>query len=94
MNSSTTWPSRNAFTAGMPRIPKLAASEVFWSTSTLASSSSPSRFATAASSAGPSARHGPHHSAQKSTTTGTSRERSITRASKSLSLTSKVTLRA
>ena len=27
VNSSTTWPSRNAFTAGMPRIPKLVASD-------------------------------------------------------------------
>ena len=30
------------------------------------------------SSVGLRARHGPHHDAQKSTTTGTSRERSIT----------------
>ena len=45
VNSSTTLPSRNALTAGIPWIPKPAASDWFWSTSTLASSSSPSRFA-------------------------------------------------
>ncbi len=53
----------------------------------------PSRFATSASMAGPSARHGPHHSAQKSTTTGTSCERSMTFASKSASVTSETTNR-
>ena len=46
------------------------------------------RAASAASSAGVSVRHGPHHSAQKSTTTGTARERSITSLSKLASLTS------
>ena len=42
----------------------------FASTSTLASSTLPARLPTAASSAGPSWRQGPHHSAQKSTTHG------------------------
>ena len=42
----------------------------------------------AASSAGVRVRHGPHHSAQKSTTTGTWRERSITSDSKVASVTS------
>ena len=41
-----------------------------------------------ASSSGPSWRHGPHHSAQKSTTTGTVADWSITSAWKSCSLTS------
>ena len=49
------------------------------------------RVRTASSSAGPSVRHGPHHSAQKSTTTGTCLERSMTFAWKSCSLTSLIT---
>ena len=48
--------------------------------------------ATAASSAGPSWRQGPHHSAQKSTTTGSSRERSTTSSMKFASVTSVITL--
>src|SRR5205814_1244594 len=91
MNSATTLPSRNALTAGMLAIWKLIARLGLRSVSTLASSISPARFATAASSAGPSTRQGPHHSAQKSTTTGTSRERSTTLASKSASVTSNAT---
>ena len=58
------------------------------SVSTFASTTLPSRAAAACSSTGPSARHGPHHSAQKSTTTGTSCERAITSRSKSCSATS------
>ena len=54
VNSATTLPSRNAFTAGIPWTPKLAASAWFASTSTFASSTLPARLATAASSAGPS----------------------------------------
>ena len=50
------------------------------SVSSLASTTLPSRAAAAFSSAGVSWRHGPHHSAQKSTTTGTWRERSTTSA--------------
>ena len=51
---------------------------------------SPSRRCTASSRAGPSVRQGPHHSAQKSTTTGTCFERSTTLSWKSCSLTSLV----
>ena len=40
---------------------------------------------------GVSWRHGPHHAAQKSTTTGSSRERSMTSCSKVASVTSKIT---
>ena len=47
-----------------------------------------SRLRTAFSSTGVSCRHGPHHSAQKSTTTGTSCERSMTSCSKVASVTS------
>ncbi len=91
VNSATTWPSRNAFTAGIPWTPKLADSPWLASTSTFASSTLPARLAIAASSAGVSCRHGPHHSAQKSTTTGNSRDRSTTSVTKSDSLTSLLT---
>jgi hypothetical protein len=70
-NSSTSRPSTSALTAGMPWTPKAAASCGAWSTSTRASSTSPPRASTARSSIGPSARHGAHQAAQKSTTTGT-----------------------
>ena len=59
VNSATTWPSRNAFTAGIPWTPKLADERPgSTSTSTFASSTLPARLAIAASSAGPSWRHG------------------------------------
>ena len=54
----------------MPLTPNCCASAGFASTSTLASSTAPSRASTSRSSTGASAWHGPHHSAQKSTTTG------------------------
>ena len=60
----------------------------FESMSTFASTTAPSRRSTASSRIGVSCRHGPHHAAQKSTTTGTSRERSITSASNVASVTS------
>ena len=44
--------------------------------------------AAASSSTGPSDLHGPHHSAQKSTTTGASFDASITSVSKLFSVTS------
>ena len=79
MNSAATLPSRNALTAGMPWIRNAAASRWLASTSTFASSTFPARAAAARSSAGVSCLQGPHHSAQKSTTTGISLERSSTR---------------
>ena len=60
----------------------------FASTSTFASSTLPARAVAARSSAGVSCLQGPHQSAQKSTTTGSSRERSSTRCWKSASPTS------
>src|SRR5919201_5049018 len=87
-NSRTTRPFRKAFTAGMPRMPNSSARRGFASTSTFTSESRPSRAATSRSSTGASAWHGPHHSAQKSTTTGCSRERSTTWVSKVASVTS------
>ncbi len=79
---------RNALTAGMLWIRKCRARFGLASVSSLASSTCPSRAATACSSTGPSCRQGPHHSAQKSTTTGTVAERSITAVWKVASVTS------
>src|SRR3978361_1382629 len=60
----------------------------FASMSTLTSSTAPSVAATAFSITGASAWHGPHHTAQKSTSTGTLRERSMTACSNPASSTS------
>ena len=81
-------PSRNALTAGMLWIRNVRAMIGLASTSTLASSILPARSATARSITGPSWRHGPHHSAQKSTTTGSVCDRSMTADWKVLSVTS------
>ena len=78
MNSATTLPSLKALTAGMLAIWNSWAICWLRSVSSLASSISPFRALTAFSSAGPRVRQGPHHSAQKSTTTGTCFERSTT----------------
>src|SRR3954447_11926345 len=93
MNSETTRPSLNAFTAGIDWIWKAREIDGLASVSSLARTTSPSRAAASCSRTGPSARHGPHHSAQKSTTTGTSLDRSTTSRSKSCSVTS-MTMRA
>ena len=93
MNSSTTLPSLNAFTAGIDWIPKAWERRGLASVSTFTSSTWPSRLATAFSSTGLSGRHGPHHSAQKSTTTGCSWERWMTSRSKVSSVASMGTLR-
>ena len=90
-NSATIWPSLNALTAGMPWMPNAAASCWLASVSSLASATSPSCSFASASSTGVSWRHGPHHSAQKSTTTGISCERSMTSCSKVASVVSKIT---
>src|SRR5919201_379591 len=87
-NSLTTRPSLNALTAGMPWIPNAREIDGFVSVSSLARTTWPSRAAVSFSRIGLSARHGPHHSAQKSTTTGVVRERSMTSRSKSCSVTS------
>src|SRR2546423_2128946 len=72
----------------MPWIWKAADSCGLASVSSLASTTSPSRAAAAFSRIGVRVRHGPHHSAQKSTTTGVVRERSTTSCSKVASVTS------
>ena len=87
-NSASTCPWRKALTAGMPCTRYSLASRWFESTSTFTSSTFPPRAATARSRRGPSWRQGAHHSAQKSTTTGSSRERSMTADWKLVSVTS------
>src|SRR5215813_13649010 len=71
-------PWRKTATVGRLWMPYWAARCCSASTSILASSIFPSRLATSASMTGPSMRQGPHQAAQKSTTTGSSCERSIT----------------
>src|SRR5215211_5013147 len=61
------------------------------SVSTLASATLPSRLVTAFSRIGVSWRQGPHQAAQKSTSTGSSRERSTTSVWKVSSVASKIT---
>ena len=58
------------------------------STSTFASSTAPPVSATTFSRIGPSVLHGPHHSAQRSTTTGTVVDRSMTSVANVASVTS------
>ena len=58
MNSSTTLPSLNAFTAGIDWIPNACESRGLASVSTLTSSTWPARLSTAFSITGPSERHG------------------------------------
>src|SRR4051794_24098983 len=87
-NSDTSLPSLNALTAGMPWIWNACAMRGLASVSSLARTTWPSRSAAACSRIGPSARHGPHHSAQKSTTTGVVLDCSMTCCWKSCSVTS------
>src|SRR5215211_5238405 len=55
---------------GMLMIPNACDRRGFASTSTFTTSTTPSYFAASFSISGATIRHGPHHSAQKSTTTG------------------------
>ena len=87
-NSATTRPSRNPFTAGIPCTRYVAAKLWFASTSTFANATAPSLLSISRSRTGASAWHGPHQSAQKSTTTGSSCERSRTSCSNVSSVTS------
>ena len=87
MNSSTTSPSTNSFTLGMLRIPYRAEMCGKASVSSFASAHSSECSPASFSRTGPSILHGPHHSAQKSTSTGIVRLRSITSLSKSMTST-------
>ena len=85
---STILPSSIAKTAGIDCTLKAWAICGFASTSTLASSTAPPVSSTTFSMIGPSVLHGPHHSAQRSTTTGTVIDRSITAVANVASVTS------
>src|SRR5206468_5700839 len=67
---SFTWPSLMTSSVGIPRILKRAAVEPFASTSSLPTLTRPLYSAAMESTVGASARHGAHHAAQKSTSTG------------------------
>ena len=88
VNSATSWPCHTALTAGMPCTRRPCASAGLASTSTFASTQQPPPSAASRSSTGESCLHGPHHSAQRSSTTGTWKERSSTSAWKVASVTS------
>src|SRR5262249_34746909 len=75
-------------TAGMLRTSKRLAARGASSTFTFARAKAPPASSASRSSTGPRARQGPHQGAQKSTTTGSSAERSRTARSKSASPTS------
>src|SRR5271170_7244624 len=64
------WPSLNSISVGIDMMPYFAAVPGFSSTLSLTILTLPSSDLEISSSAGEIIRHGPHHSAQKSTTTG------------------------
>ena len=72
MMRSTTWPPLKRKTAGMELMPSCIATFWFLSVSTLPTLSLPPYSPARSSMIGPMARHGPHHTAQKSTSTGKS----------------------
>ena len=86
--ASIAWPSRTPKTAGIDRTPNWPATSGLRSMSTLASTNLPSYSCASFSRTGPSIRHGPHHAAQKSTTTGTVEDRSMISRSKVSDVTS------
>src|SRR6185369_13213179 len=67
---SLTWPSLMTRRVGMPRMLKRAAVEPLASTSSLPTFTRPLYSSAIASTVGARARHGAHHAAQKSTSTG------------------------
>ena len=88
VNASIGWPPTTAYTIGMPCTRNIWASRGLASTSTLASTQAPPPSTASFSSTGESCLQGPHHSAQKSTTTGVVSERSSTSDWKVASVTS------
>src|SRR5262249_23762397 len=90
---STGLPSFRATTSGMLCTPNAAEIWGFSSTLTLVRTTLPSVSSTAFSMVGPRVRHGPHHGAHRSTTTGTSLDRLMTSASKVASVTSRAAMR-
>src|SRR5262245_64975306 len=87
-NWSTTAASRTANTAGMPSIGNCAVIAGFSSVLTLATTTRPPNSSATCANSGDNARHGGHHGAQKSTTTGTSCDRATTAEANSSSDTS------
>src|SRR5262245_30382920 len=67
---AATWPSRKIIRVGMPRTPYLVGVVGFSSTLSLAMVILPPSSPASSSRAGPICLQGPHHSAQKSTSTG------------------------
>src|SRR5689334_12231655 len=67
---AATWPSLKTIKVGMPRMPYFFGVAGLWSMLILAIFSLPSRFWAISSNAGAIILQGPHHSAQKSTSTG------------------------
>ena len=66
---SASWPFLKISSVGMPRIMKRPGTFGFSSTFSLATVARPSNSPASASTVGARRRHGPHHSAQKSTST-------------------------
>src|ERR1700679_1435851 len=67
---AATWPWEKIISVGTPRTPYFCGMPGFSSILTLATVTLPPISPASSSSAGAIIRHGPHHSAQKSTTTG------------------------
>src|SRR5271155_6023682 len=82
---AATWPSLKRIMVGMPRTPYFIGVCGFSSILTFATVTLPAMSVASSSRNGPIMRHGPHHSAQKSTTTGPLAR--STSASKLLSVT-------
>ena len=78
MKPSTGWPFLKAKTAGIDCTPSWPAISGYSSMFILTSFTAPSAALTSFSSTGVSCLHGPHQGAQKSTSTGTVRDASIT----------------
>ena len=88
MNPVTASPFLKAITVGMLCTPNADAVIWFASVSSFARRKAPARSCATFSRVGVSCRHGPHHSAHMSTTTGRSFEPSTTTCSKVSSVTS------
>ena len=88
MNWATARPSLKPMTFGIERMLNACDSSGLSSELTLTSLTRPPNASVTLSRVGPSARHGPHHGAQKSTTTGIVFEASMTSRSKVAVVTS------
>src|SRR5690606_28180971 len=82
MKPSIGRPPLSSMTVGSDWMPNMPASCISSSALTLASTNAPAYSSASFSSSGPNCRHGPHHGAQKSTSTGACIERSSTSCAK------------